>query len=138
MNDEAVFYVLTFNIHKGLDFTSSKHILPDIKQLLTQINPDIIFLQEVQGEHTLNKEQFDDWPKETPLAFLAEGQWEHYFYGQNKTYEHGHHGNAILSKYPIEFVENVDISTHDVSNRGLLYSKIFLKPDFPLLPNLNC
>jgi endonuclease/exonuclease/phosphatase family metal-dependent hydrolase len=124
--------VLTFNIHKGLDFTSSKHILPSIKELLSEIDADIIFLQEVQGEHAINKEQFEDWPEISPIEFLAEGRWEHYFYGQNKTYEHGHHGNAILSKYPLEFFENVDISTHEISNRGLLYSKILLKPDFPL------
>jgi endonuclease/exonuclease/phosphatase family metal-dependent hydrolase len=39
-------------------------------------------------------------------------------------YEHGHHGNAILSRYPIVSWDNHDVSNHRYEKRGLLHCRI--------------
>jgi endonuclease/exonuclease/phosphatase family metal-dependent hydrolase len=39
-------------------------------------------------------------------------------------YDSGHHGNAILSKYPIARWDNQDVSMHRSERRGLLHCEI--------------
>ncbi len=39
-------------------------------------------------------------------------------------YPEGHHGNAVLSRFPIEYYENRDISVGNGEKRGLLYCRI--------------
>lgn len=88
----------------------------------------MIFLQEVLGEHRVHQEKVEDWPNQSQFEFLADEIWPHYAYGKNAVYQSGHHGNAILSKYPIIEWENIDISTNRVEKRGLLHAVIDLLP----------
>ena len=129
--------VLTFNIHKGLNLTSNKWILDKIRDLLKRIDPDIIFLQEVQGEHTKRGDKFINWPDIDQAAYLATDKWRYYFYGKNHSHEYGHHGNAILSKYPLTNSMNVNISSNRLSNRGLLYTQ-FVVPKYDIPIHLIC
>jgi endonuclease/exonuclease/phosphatase family metal-dependent hydrolase len=39
----------------------------------------------------------------------------------NAVYDHGHHGNALLSAFPIENTRNTDISDHAYEQRGILH-----------------
>jgi len=55
--------------------------------------------------------------------YLAEGGWTP-VYGRNAVYDHGHHGNAILSRYPIVSAANEDVSSHRFERRGLLHSVV--------------
>jgi len=50
---------------------------------------------------------------------------------------HGHHGNAVLSRYPIVAQENLDISAHAFESRGLLHCTINLGRGEPELHCLN-
>jgi endonuclease/exonuclease/phosphatase family metal-dependent hydrolase len=50
--------------------------------------------------------------------------WSEYAYGRNAVYPEGHHGNAVLSRFPIEYNENRDISVGNSEKRGLLYCRI--------------
>lgn len=129
--------VLTFNIHKGLNLTSNKLVLPKIRALLQQLDADIVFLQEVQGEHLKRSGKFANWPTVTQTEYLAEGLWPHFFYGKNHIHEHGHHGNALLSKYPLSETINIDISSNRLSNRGLLYSRVIF-PGYSTPVHLIC
>ena len=45
-------------------------------------------------------------------------------YGKNAVYDEGHHGNAILSRYPITRWDNVDVSAHRFESRGLLHCEM--------------
>ena len=40
------------------------------------------------------------------------------------SYDEGHHGNAVLSRYPILSWDNQDISAHRYEDRGLLHCEI--------------
>jgi endonuclease/exonuclease/phosphatase family metal-dependent hydrolase len=130
--------VLSFNIHKGLNATSSQWVLDKIQALLGTVDADIIFLQEVQGEHRQRQQKFaSDWPDLSQTEFLAGKNWPYYCYGANVQHEYGHHGNAILSKYPLRQVQNLDISTGRMSQRGLLYAKVEI-PQTTLSVHLLC
>jgi len=67
------------------------------------------------------------------FEFLADEIWPHFAYGKNAVYSSGHHGNAILSKYPFTAYENVDITMSRFAKRGLLHGVIdVMGPKQPL------
>ena len=116
--------ILTYNIHKGFSATNLRFILHEIKNSLRHIDADVIFLQEVHGEHNISKNHFDDWPNNRQLEFLADQVWHHHAYGKNVIYESGHHGNAIMSKYPFVEWENINVSILRSASRSLLHGTI--------------
>ena len=124
MSEKRVLKVLSYNIHKGLGVGNRAFTLPKIRDAIRSLQPDIIFLQEVLGQHDRHANRFKGWPTLPQSDFLAEGAWPHAAYGKNAIYSHGHHGNAILSKYPIIEFENVDISTNAFESRGILHAVI--------------
>ena len=116
--------ILTYNIHKGFNSTNRRFVLHSIKDVLKQIDADIVFLQEIHGERSISKNRFDDWPTNSQFEFLADSIWHHHAYGNNAVYRAGHHGNAILSKYPIVEWENIDVSLMRTASRSLLHATI--------------
>jgi endonuclease/exonuclease/phosphatase family metal-dependent hydrolase len=73
----------------------------ELRERLRELSADIVFLQEVQGLHLGHAERHADWPSQPQHEFLAEDVWGNHAYGRNMVYDHGHHGNAILSRFPI-------------------------------------
>ena len=116
--------VATYNIHKGFSHFNRRMVLHELRERLRALNADIVFLQEVQGENTGHARRHDDYPAVPQHEFLAEQIWQHHAYGKNAVYDEGHHGNAILSRYPIASWNNQDISAHRFESRGLLHCEI--------------
>ena len=116
--------LLTYNIHKGFSFANIKFVLPGIKKSLENINPDIMCLQEAQGEHLEYQKNIQDWPHEHQHDYIAKPNWPHTIYGKNASYKQGHHGNAILSKLDIASWENIDVSNQKFSSRSVLHAVI--------------
>ncbi|HVK61779.1 MAG TPA: endonuclease/exonuclease/phosphatase family protein [Bdellovibrionales bacterium] len=112
--------VLSYNIHKGFSM-SQRFVLSAIKEAIHTSGADLVFLQEVIGEHAVHSKKIKEWPLEPQLEFLADSIW-HHAYGKNAIYDEGHHGNAILSKRPFKFHENIDISNSKYERRGLLHA----------------
>jgi endonuclease/exonuclease/phosphatase family metal-dependent hydrolase len=126
MLDYPVLKIITYNIHKGFSFSNRRFILHQIKEMLTHINADIVFLQEIHGKHEKHASRINEWPKEAQFEFLAHEIWPHFAYGKNAIYKKGHHGNAILSKYPFLYWENIDVSFQKRASRSLLHGIIQL------------
>lgn len=116
--------ILTLNTHKGLDRSKNRLILEDLRKALRDTNADLVFLQEVIGRHSGFQQQFSGWPSISHSDFLANEFWDTAIYGRNADYTEGHHGNAILSRLPVENWRNIDISIEGIEKRGLLYCKI--------------
>jgi len=116
--------VLTYNIHKGFSIGNRRFILHEIKDSLRHVDADTVFLQEILGERTISNNRFDDWPNNRQFEFLADQVWHHHAYGKNAIYKSGHHGNAILSKYPFIKWENIDVSYMRTASRSLLHGTI--------------
>lgn len=115
--------ILSYNIHKGFDWNNKNYFLKEMKEFIKFTNADIVFLQEVVGKNSKYQEQ---GMVDSQFEFLADQLWPHFSYGHNAVYDHGHHGNVILSKFPIESYENIDLSTNGWEKRGLLICKISL------------
>lgn len=116
--------ILTYNIHKGFNVGNWRFVLHQMREGLTGIDADVLFLQEMQGEHLKHQKKISDWPKNSQLEFIAEGIWPHYAYGKNAIYSTGNHGNAILSKYPLVSWENINVSPYPWASRSLLHAVV--------------
>lgn len=118
--------VLSYNIHKGFAIGNRVFTLPAIRDAVAALEPDVVFLQEVLGQHDRHAKRFPDWPALPQHEYMAGKHLPYVAYGKTAQYDHGHHGNAILSKYPILSYENIDISTNPIETRGLLHAVIEL------------
>lgn len=109
--------ILTLNAHQG--FTSHKRpdVLLRMRDALRAADADMVFLQEIglADGATVPTHQYE---------ILAEGVWPQHAYGRNAVSTSGHHGNALLSKYPITDWSNVDASVTGAEPRGLLHCQL--------------
>jgi endonuclease/exonuclease/phosphatase family metal-dependent hydrolase len=117
----GVIKVLTVNIHKGFTALNRRFMLHELREAVRAIGADVVFLQEVAGSHRRHADRHADYPADPHHEFLADQIWPQYAYGRNAVYVDGHHGNAVLSKFPISHVENRDVSIAGPERRGLLH-----------------
>ncbi|OGB30339.1 MAG: hypothetical protein A3F78_09440 [Burkholderiales bacterium RIFCSPLOWO2_12_FULL_61_40] len=113
--------VLTVNIHKGFTFFNRKFMLPELREAIRAVGAEVVFLQEVTGTHAWNARWVIGYPEMPHYEFLADSLWPQFAYGRNAVYPNGHHGNAVLSKFPIVRFHNRDVSIHGTEGRGLLH-----------------
>lgn len=120
--------VATYNIHKGVSsFRSTPRVLA-LKKAIGAFDADVVFLQEVQGRHDRYQARYGEkvrsphhhWPEKAQHEFFA-GENLHAAYGMNAVYDHGHHGNALLSGFTIANTRNHDVSDHAYEQRGILH-----------------
>ncbi|MBS1187997.1 MAG: endonuclease [Burkholderiaceae bacterium] len=116
--------IATYNIHKGVTSLAQRPRIHSLKRALRSLDAELVFLQEVQGQHDLLAVRLD-----SPLLTIAQhqflaGRLYHSAYGMNAVYDHGHHGNALLSRYRIMSSENFDVSDHALESRGILHCVI--------------
>jgi len=102
-------------------------VLYDLREAIRSTEADIVCLQEVVGEHELHADRYPNWPDVPQYEYLADSIWEEYAYAKNSVYMHGHHGSAILSKFPIQEFHQFDLSAHHVEQRGALHCQIDLE-----------
>ncbi len=131
------FKVLTYNIHKGFSSGNRYFVLHRIRDALQETDSDLVFLQELLGEHHHHPQQVSNWPEKTQFEFLADRVWPHHVYGKNAIYDAGHHGNAILSKFPFESWRNINLSSFKKASRSLLHGIIRI-PDYDIRVHVIC
>ena len=119
--------VATYNIHKGVSSFGSRPRVLALKKAIGLFEADVVFLQEVQGKHEKFSAKFGEeshgkrhWPEAAQHEYFA-GDSHHSAYGMNAVYDHGHHGNALLSGFPIADTRNHDVSDHAYEQRGILH-----------------
>lgn len=120
------FKVLTINTHKGFTTFNRRFILPELREAVRAVGADIVCLQEVMGEHEIHSARFEHWPDTSHYEFLADTMWDDFAYGRNAVYPEGHHGNAVLSRFPITQFENRDISVEGHEKRGMLHCQMMV------------
>ena len=118
--------VATYNIHKGVTAFGRRSRVAELRMALHRIDADVIFLQEVQDRNERLARRLEISPHSSQLDVLSSSGYEHRAYGINAVYPNGHHGNAILSRLPIEHFANHDISDHALENRGMLHALVHL------------
>ena len=113
--------VATYNIHKGFSHFNRRLVIHELRERLEGLDADLVFLQEVVGVHDRHAGRFTEWPRKPQHEYIAGERWGEIAYGKNAVHRDGHHGNALLSRYPIIAQENEDISAHPFESRGLLH-----------------
>ncbi len=106
--------VLTLNAHQGFGALRRRGALLRIRECLRSSGAELVFLQEIGVANGPE-------PSSTQYEILADQVWSQHAYGRNAVTTSGHHGNALLSKYPIAAWENVDISVGNSERRGMLH-----------------
>ncbi len=131
------FKVATYNIHKGFSQLARRMVIHELRDRLRGLSADILFLQEVQGAHRRHAMRYRDWPGKPQHEFIADAVWQEVAYGRNADTRHGHHGNAVLSRFPILAQANQDISAHLFESRGMLHCVMQLQRGLPPLHCIN-
>jgi endonuclease/exonuclease/phosphatase family metal-dependent hydrolase len=116
--------IATHNIHKGFSLFKRRLVIHELRERLRALEADILFLQEVHGTHSRHAARYEEWPVAPQYEFLADSVWSDFAYGKNAIYDAGHHGNAILSRFPISRWDNQDVSANRFERRGLLHCEI--------------
>lgn len=114
----SVIRVVSYNIHKGRSATGARESLSDLRLGLYGLHPDLLFLQEVQGR---NEQRTSLHAQHESLGAALSMNAA---YGCNAIRQQTDHGNALLSRFPIIYHENQDISDHRMEQRGLLHAKV--------------
>jgi len=131
------FSVATYNIHKGFSHLTRRVVIHELRERLHGLAADILFLQEVQGAHGRHARRYRNWPGKPQHEFIADTVWHEVAYGRNAVYRQGHHGNAVLSRFPIVTQANLDISAHAFERRGMLHCILQPKRGMPALHCVN-
>ena len=89
------FTVTTYNIHKGMSPLNRRVKVNGIAEALKHLSPDILMLQEVQGQHLKRTIQFNDFPDQSQNGVFGEFLTLNSSYGKNAVHPSRHHGNAV-------------------------------------------
>ncbi|MEM8944730.1 MAG: endonuclease/exonuclease/phosphatase family protein [Planctomycetota bacterium] len=96
--------VVTYNIHKGIGGVDRKYRIERIVDTLDHINADVVCLQEV--DDGVPRSRFD-----RQACVIAEAlRLPHFAYQRNVKLKRGGYGNAILSRFSLSDVTDVDLS----------------------------
>ncbi|MFN4884452.1 MAG: endonuclease/exonuclease/phosphatase family protein, partial [Burkholderiales bacterium] len=114
--------VITINIHKGYSSFLRRSTLARIRHKLRLEHADLVFIQELQDLFPSGASRKLKPVNPSAIEFLADAYWLDWHYGKNAVYPKGHHGNAILSRYPLNKGLNYDLSAYRFERRGALHS----------------
>lgn len=123
------FEVVSLNMHKGVSALHLRLTAHRLRQKIRERHPDLVFLQELQQKTRGRLRNLRVGGTLGLTPYLAEDFWPDWHYGKNAIYDRGHHGNAILSRHPLEQGLNYDISEYRFERRGLLHSQVLIGID---------
>ncbi len=117
--------ITTYNIHKGMSALNRFAQVEDIAQAMKSLTTDILFLQEVQGQNLKRAVKFNNYPDEAQYDYFGEYLAFNRSYGKNAEFPSRHHGNAVLSRFPLDPKDNVNITVNKMEHRGVLHCEIY-------------
>ncbi|MCG8378102.1 MAG: endonuclease/exonuclease/phosphatase family protein [Proteobacteria bacterium] len=115
------FRVITYNIHKGIGGVDRRYRLERIINTLERYQGDIVVMQEVDNDvpRSRHHRQVNEIGDSLGLRHRA--------YQQNVKLKQGHYGNAILSRFPLSRIENIDLTIPLKKRRRALAARCQLK-----------
>jgi len=117
--NEVRFRVVTYNIHKCIGGIDRRYRPERIAHAIAPLHPDCVFIQEVDegAERSLRHRQVDVLGDQLHLSHRV-------YFPNVKVRGGGHYGNAILSRFPIRCVRNIDITVPSSKRRSVLHAEI--------------
>ncbi len=115
--------LITYNIHKGIGGVDRRYRLERIVWTLAHYEPDIVLLQEVDegARRSRRDRQVDLLGDALDLGYRA--------YQPNVTLREGHYGNALLSRYPLKGIHDLDLTVPLKKRRRALMAHCQLRLD---------
>ena len=96
--------LVTYNIHKGIGGVDRRYRLERVIETLRHCQPDVALLQEVDDGVPRSKH-------DRQVDLVAEAvELPHVAYQRNVSLSLGHYGNAVISRYPLTYAEDVDLT----------------------------
>ncbi|RPH80799.1 MAG: endonuclease, partial [Planctomycetaceae bacterium] len=117
------FRLLTYNIHKGIGGVDRRYELGRIIDTVGHYEPDFVFLQEV--DDGVPRSRLD---RQVDAIADALG-FEHRAFQANVKLKLGHYGNAILSRFPLRHVWDIDLTIPLKKRRRALVAKAHVRVD---------
>ncbi|MEZ6130598.1 MAG: endonuclease/exonuclease/phosphatase family protein [Planctomycetaceae bacterium] len=119
MSEEITqFRLMTYNIHKGIGGVDRRYSLLRIIEVIRHYQPDIVFLQEVDDGVPRSQHH-----RQVDMLTEALG-FRHATYQKNVSVKRGHYGNAILSRFPMEEAQDLDLTISIKKRRRALITSI--------------
>lgn len=117
--------IATYNIHKGVQgpVWRPRLEIENIKRAIDGLDVDIMGLQEVRGFNRRFAQKWSHWPEVDQAEAVAPAGFAS-VYASNAVTRHGEHGNALVSRWPLQRLGHRDISDHRLEQRGLLHSAV--------------
>ncbi len=110
--------VVTWNIHKGIGGVDRRYRPERVVEVLAECDADLVLLQEVdEGARRSRRD------RQVDLLGDALGLG-HRAYFPNHVLKQGHYGNAILSRFPLDHAENLDLTLPLKKKRGSLHARL--------------
>ena len=117
------FRLITYNIHKGIGGIDRRYRLDRVIETLTHLEPDIVLLQEVA-------DRAPRWHRDRQGDLLAEMLgFRHRAFQPNAKLRTGHYGNAILSRYPLSDVHDIELTVPLKKRRRALTARCHIELD---------
>lgn len=117
------FRLLTYNIHKGIGGVDRRYRPERIIEIIGMYDPDVVLLQEVDEDVPRSRHH-----RQVDLLGDALGL-RHRAFQRNVRLSQGHYGNAILSRFPLHDVVNIDLSVPLKKRRRALAARCILRCD---------
>ncbi len=113
--------ILTYNIHKGIGGIDRAYRLERVVEAIHHCEPDIVLLQEVD-------EGVPRSHRERQVDLLAERLGlHHHAYQRNVVLREGHYGNAILSRFPLTDIGDLELTIPLKKRRRALWAHCRLR-----------
>ena len=115
------FRVVTWNIHKGIGGLDRLYRIERVAGALAELAPDIALLQEVARDlpRAGHHQQIEMLARDLGMRHVA--------YSPQHQFARGGYGNAILSRWPLQDTDNVDLTLGTRKKRGALQARARLR-----------
>lgn len=117
--------LLSYNIHKGFGGRDRLYRFNRIIEVIEQLKPDLICLQEV--DQNVKRSQFDDQPRMLAEYF----QFPESIYQQNVFKKEGGYGNLLMSRWELANFHHVNLKMLNYKTRGA-QAAVIDTPEGPL------
>jgi endonuclease/exonuclease/phosphatase family metal-dependent hydrolase len=109
---------VAYNIHKGIGGIDRLYRIERVIEVLRRMDADFLLLQEVdEGVPRSSRERQVD-------AIADALGLRHRLFGPNVRLSEGVYGNAILSRFPLDHHENIDLTISPKKRRSALHARL--------------
>lgn len=108
--------VVTYNIHKCIGGLDRRYVPERVRDVIASFDPDVVLLQEVDegARRSGGHRQVDVLGDMLTLRHRA-------FFPNVRLRDGGHYGNAVLSRYPMSYAQNIDLTVPMSKRRSVLH-----------------